>query len=431
MVSSSPCSCCPPGANEKSSAARRLSVSAPSRASQPVCSAPTAGRRPRRRQLPVVVAVPGPQLGRGGRGRARVGPGGGLRRAARRRTPASCRAAGSGGCRRCTARPTSRPAGSGSWRCPGRRPARPPRARSRPGTPKARPTAAARPGCTGRSSRRWRPAACGAGRSRCGRPRGCGTGRSAGLRISSAGMPRSRTAASSSASGMPSSRRQSSATVPVLAVLSANSGTAACARSTNRATASAWAAPCPGARDQPAAGSSSGPISSACSAGTPSGSRLVVRMRSPGAAASSVRARLPQRLDQVLAGVEDQQQLPLGQARRQRLERVAGRLVGQPERGRHRAGQQLVVAQRGQLDQPAAVGEGVPDLARDPQREPGLAHPARPAQGDQPVLVDGGDDGRHFPPSADEPGHLGRQIVPLLAHRQRGHDAPRVVRPAV
>ena len=101
-------------------------------------------------------------------------------RAAPRRTPASCQAAGSGGWRRCTARPTSRPGGSGSWRCPGRRPARPPRARSRPGTPKARPTAAARPGCTGRSSRRWRRAACGAGRWRCARPRGCGTGRSAG-----------------------------------------------------------------------------------------------------------------------------------------------------------------------------------------------------------------------------------------------------------
>ena len=136
-------------------------------------------------------------------------------------------------------------------------------------------------------------------------------------------------------------------------------------------------------------------------------------------------------LDQLLAGVEHQQQLTLGQVRGQRLERIADRLVGQPERGRDGGGQQLVVAQRGQLDQPAAVGEGVPDLPRHPQREPGLAHPARPAQGHQPMLVDGGDDGRHVPSSADEPGHLGRQIVPLLAHRQRGHDAPRVVRPSL
>jgi hypothetical protein len=133
-------------------------------------------------------------------------------------------------------------------------------------------------------------------------------------------------------------------------------------------------------------------------------------------------------VDEVLAGVEDEQQLPLGQVRGQRLERVPGRLVGQPEGGRHRRRQQLVVAQGGQLDQPAAVGEGAGDLARHPQREPGLAHPARAAQGDQPVLVDGGRDGRDFPSSPDEPGNLGRQVVPLLAHRQRGHDAPRVVR---
>ncbi len=230
---------------------------------------------------------------------------------------------------------------------------------------------------------------------------------------------------------MPSSRRQSSATVRVLAALSANSGTAACARSTNSATASAWAAPCPGGRDQPGAGSSSGLISSACSAGHAQRLPAGGEDAQPGRGRQQRAGEAAAALDQVLAGVEHQQQLALGQVRGQRLERVAGRLVGQPERGRHGGRQQLVVAQRGQLDQPAAVGEGVPDLARHPQREPGLAHPARPAQGDQPVLVDGGDDGGHFPPSADEPGHLGRQIVPLLAHRQRGHDAPRVVRPSL
>ena len=246
------------------------------------------------------------------------------------------------------------------------------------------------------------------------------------VRISSAGMPRSRTAASSSASGMPSSRRQSSATVTVFAALSANSGTAACARSTNRATASAWAAPCPG-RPRPAgAGSSSGLISSACSAGTPSGSRLVARMRSPGAAASSVRARLPQastRCSQVSSTSSSSRSARFAASASSGSPADSS---GSPSAAAHGGRQQLVVAQRGQLDQPAAVGEGVPDLARRPQREPGLAHPACPAQGDQPVLVDGGDDGRQLPPSADEPGHLGRQIVPLLAHRQRGHDAPRV-----
>jgi hypothetical protein len=50
------------------------------------------------------------------------------------------------------------------------------------------------------------------------------------------------------------------------------------ARSTNRVTASA------AGLAEFAAGSSSGPISSACSSGRPSGSLLVVRMRGPGAA---------------------------------------------------------------------------------------------------------------------------------------------------
>src|ERR1700761_1336943 len=91
-------------------------------------------------------------------------------------------------------------------------------------------------------------------------------------------MPRSRTAASSSARGIPSSLRHSSATAGGFCGLSAKSGTAARARSTNRVTASAYPAVAS------SAGSSSGVISTVCSSGRPRGERLVARMRSPGAA---------------------------------------------------------------------------------------------------------------------------------------------------
>ena len=64
-----------------------------------------------------------------------------------------------------------------------------------------------------------------------------------------------------------------------------------------------------------------------------------------------------------------------------------------------------------------------------PQRQPRLADPAGPAQGDEAVPLDGRPDGRQFPSSSDEPGDLGREIVSSLAKCQRGHDFPRIVRP--
>jgi hypothetical protein len=120
-------------------------------------------------------------------------------------------------------------------------------------------------------------------------------------------------------------------------------------------------------------------------------------------------------LDEVLAGVEHEQDFPVRQVRRELSERVAGRLVRQAEHRRHGARQQLGVAQRGQLDQPAAVREGFPGQAGGTQRQAGLAHAARAAQRDQPVPFDRVRDRGKLPPPADEPGDLSRKIVSSLA----------------
>ena len=83
-------------------------------------------------------------------------------------------------------------------------------------------------------------------------------------------MARSRTVASSMASGTPSRRWQSRITVARLASVTANPGTTAAAHWANSSTAS----PSPAAR-APGSGTGSGGIAQVCSPGTASGCLLV------------------------------------------------------------------------------------------------------------------------------------------------------------
>ena len=99
---------------------------------------------------------------------------------------------------------------------------------------------------------------------------------------------RTRAAASSMASGMPSSRRQISLTAAAFPAVSAKPGRACAARSANSRTASAPAASAT-ARPASSAGSPSEGTSQQTSPSAPSGSRLVASTRSSGAARSSVR----------------------------------------------------------------------------------------------------------------------------------------------
>lgn len=95
-------------------------------------------------------------------------------------------------------------------------------------------------------------------------------------RICSGVNMRSRSAASSSASGIPSSRRQISASTSRFAGVTVNPGLAALARSMNSCRASP---------SSPAAGTVSGGTGITCSPGMPSTSRLVASTRTSGVVA--------------------------------------------------------------------------------------------------------------------------------------------------
>ena len=105
--------------------------------------------------------------------------------------------------------------------------------------------------------------------------------------------PRSRTAASSMASGTPSRRRHSSAIAAVESASRAKSGAAARARSMNGRIASLVTS-APGSASAPAAGTDSGGTDRTTSPSMPSGWRLVARILSSGHARSSASARTAQ-----------------------------------------------------------------------------------------------------------------------------------------
>ena len=91
-------------------------------------------------------------------------------------------------------------------------------------------------------------------------------------------------------------------------------------------------------------------------------------------------------VDQMLAGVEDQQHPPVPHVLEHGRPLQAGVPWRQPEAGRDRAGEQRRVGHPGQLDQHDAVGEPARRQRGrgDVQAEPALPDPARADHGDQP-----------------------------------------------
>ena len=91
------------------------------------------------------------------------------------------------------------------------------------------------------------------------------------------------------------------------------------------------------------------------------------------------------RVQDVLAVVQHDQQPPP----RQRLGDAVGHrepgLGGDAQHGGHHVGHRRRVADGRQLDQPHPVGELAGQLGRDLHRQAGLAHPAHPGQGHQPM----------------------------------------------
>ncbi|MBP2319624.1 hypothetical protein JOF56_000009 [Kibdelosporangium banguiense] len=80
-----------------------------------------------------------------------------------------------------------------------------------------------------------------------------------------------------------------------------------------------------------------------------------------------------------------------------------------------RLGQQLLVGQRGQLDQPHPARERPAHLGGHSQGQSGLADPGHPGQRDQPHPPQQPRGKGDLPPATDKTGHLARQIP----HRSR------------
>jgi hypothetical protein len=81
-----------------------------------------------------------------------------------------------------------------------------------------------------------------------------------------------------------------------------------------------------------------------------------------------------------------------------------------PKGGGHGVGHRGGVTHGGQLHQPHPVTEGAGQLGRDVEGQAGLAHPARPGQGHQPVRPDQAHQFGHLGLAAHEAGGLFGQV---------------------
>ena len=187
-----------------------------------------------------------------------------------------------------------------------------------------------------------------------------------------------RAAASSMASGSPSSRRQISATAEALASLSAKPEFAAIARCANRRPASDSAR----VASRSSVGSRSGGTRKTTSPAMLSGSRLVASRRRRGQPRSSVFGELGAGWQHVLAVIQDEQEALRAQDLDQLLENRLVRLFDHPQALGHRASHRAWLRERRQLDQQDAIGEVARfgRAVRNLQRETRFARAAWPGQ---------------------------------------------------
>jgi hypothetical protein len=103
-------------------------------------------------------------------------------------------------------------------------------------------------------------------------------------------------------------------------------------------------------------------------------------------------------VDQVLAVVQQEQHTPAGKVLGQHVGGRPAGLLDQAERAGDGLGQQRLVAEPVELDQPHPAGEGPAVLPGDAQREPRLADPAHPGH-------------RHQTGGRQQPLHLGHLVA--------------------
>ena len=233
-----------------------------------------------------------------------------------------------------------------------------------------------------------RPRASAAGGTRCGRPVPSAPSRAARPR-SSPSSPRAlrRTAASSRASGMPSTWLQMLRIAAAFAASTANPCWTAAARSTNSATAS----------DRSRASGEASPSSGNVSVGTsittspitPSAWRLVARIRTSGQARSSVPASTAAASCTCSQLSRIEEWALVGEVLGDRGHRALGRMVLQPECGEHGLWDQLRILHGRELHEPHPVGVLAGVLPSRPEREPGLAHAADAGERHEPCRAEG------------------------------------------
>ncbi len=249
--------------------------------------------------------------------------------------------------------------------------------------------------------------------------------------ISLADRTLTRAAASSRARGMPSRRRQISTMARTFDRSIAKAGRVAVARSTNSRTASdrpacstsASSIAASGSRASPASvGSASDGTAKTASPSTPRGSRLVASTLQRGTGTEQLIGHLGGGLDEVLAVVEQQEELLRAQVVDDPVDRRLSRLwldaQGAADLGRHELG----VTDRRELDQPGAVAVPVEAVSRGLEREAGLAGAAHADQrheaagGEQPREVD------QLPLATDERRRLGPEVRRVLGARSQGRE---------
>ena len=116
----------------------------------------------------------------------------------------------------------------------------------------------------------------------------------------------------------------------------------------------------------------------------------------------------------MLAVVQHDQQLAARQRRHDARHRVRGISFRHAQRLGDRRGNERGIGEGGQLDQPCAIPEARLSQRRHPQRQPGLAAPARTGQRDHPAATEPLTHSSYLGAAAHQRAHLGRQPrIPL------------------
>ena len=232
------------------------------------------------------------------------------------------------------------------------------------------------------------------------------------------------------ASGMPSSRRQISATGVTLAPVSANVGSTAVARSTKSLTASVAARGVEVRRcASPGVAGPAGQVRDGTWIDRLTGDRERLATRGRGSVARGRREQ-PLRdprdgVDEVLGVVEDEEQVLRGEEVDDELEgRPAGHL-GDAQGPRDLRADLARVGEWRELREPDAVGEPRRDASSDFEHQPGLARAAGPDERDEPRLLERRPHRRGLLLTADEGRERHRQVRASCADRSERRERRR------